>query len=518
MALNIVQQPNNMLWDPYVGAYNNIFIVANSNNATQIGFKYKVDIVTTYNNIDFSTTTIKQPPQPDGLLVINAAEYLRPLLNESDPVNNGQSFDPFSAHMNNTLIHGAVRFKVVITEEVNGVLQGSPVETRNAIAYFGTANEIETPFDTESFVWAVEGDPGAGTNNPQCPVPDMYYLNQPLITWQPNVITKAQDPTMPFDTPSFISITRVTMPRIDGLYIPMYIQKNSELPAATWVNQWVYPAFSVLHRYYNGNTLVYTDAYILDSCGDSKVLSNDTNIQFVAPNSFESISYRYKSSAAGYTHVWITAHPYSDPDVCRGGVNTPALDCNSKESIIAYSEPKPLAAYRIDFEDSCDYQYELNGDGRTKWGQLIFLNKAGTWDTLFLNQVKTEHSIKKSTWRNTPNLPPNTGQWGKDLPSTKQVHVNQVDTTTMFSCKTDYMLDNTEEFMKQLYKSPAVYLITAVPKDYQFPYGSGGNYAPETFRVVIESTSFKVKRRQTDNLFQYTIDCVADLKPRTQRT
>jgi len=99
------------------------------------------------------------------------------------------------------------------------------------------------------------------------------------------------------------------------------------------------------------------------------------------------------------------------------------------------------------------------------------------------------------------------------------VHVNSVDNTMSFELKTDFMLDNTETLMKQLYKSPAVYLITKVAVDTVYYNEDGGNqYAVQPVRVLVDDTTFTAKRSQTDKLFQYTINCTADMKAITQRT
>jgi hypothetical protein len=197
-------------------------------------------------------------------------------------------------------------------------------------------------------------------------------------------------------------------------------------------------------------------------------------------------------------------------------------------SIIAYSEPHPISAYRINLYDICENEYMINGTDRSKFGQIVFQNSYGGWDTIFLKQVKEKYSIKKTTWRGK-NQEIATTVWptatadivystGLETRADKSVRVSSTDNTRQFTLTTDYLLDNTEEMIRQLFSSPAAYLITNTSNDSLANYWPGNLNYTDTFRILIDSSTYDVKRRQTDRLFQYKIDVTADIKPRTQRT
>jgi len=518
MAINNLKLELGNDLDQYVQAYSNLFVTATSTIAATPGFKYKV-VITVYPNEVPQTITVRQTAMPDGTLSIDISQFLRSFVSDDSPLApvidysyNGNPYNSFN------LPNNCVKFKVEVFEEVNGTA-GASATTKKWIAQLSAGSfSIGLSDQGNSLAWDVNGN-----SNTSCPVPGFSSLtNDGLLTFMPDIA--GDDPTCWYPTPSYYKydLTKVELPRLENTMIPMFFVKWSQRSVPTGTAQY-YPAFSVIHKYYNGSTLLGTKSYIIEECGPGTSTESFANEgpSYVASTSTQSISYCYKANSLeeSATHVWVSAHPYSDPDVCRGGVDTPALDCDSMDSIYAYSEPTPIVAYRIDFTDTCKVpMYSNNNEtDRTRFGQLIFMNQLGGWDTIFLNQVKTSYTVKKSTWRSAPK--PSVGGQGWYSSIDKIVHVNDVDSTMSFELKTNFMLDNTETLMKQLYKSPAVYLISKIAVDTVYYNENGGNqYAIQPIRVLVDDATFTVKRNQTDKLFQYSIGCTADIKTITQRT
>jgi hypothetical protein len=501
-------------FDQYVQAYSNLFTTATSTIAATAGFKYKVT-VRAYPNESLQTIVIKQPALPDGTLSIDVSQFLRSFVTDDSPLapilDYAYNTNPYNSF---NLPNNCIKFSVYVEEEVNGSVVGSGSGTSLYIAQLSAGSfSIGVSDQGNSLAWDVQIPYGG---NQACPVPgETSSTNDGLLTFMPDVA--GTDPTCWYPLSDYYKteLTKVQLPRLENTMMPMFFVKWSQAQITNY-----YPAFSVIHKYYNGNTLLATKSYIIEQCGAGTV--TDPYYQgspYVANTSTQSISYCYKGNSLeeSATHVWVSSHVYSDPDVCRGTTDTPALDCNSMDSILAYSEPKPIVAYRIDFVDTCDIPgySDNNESNRSRFGQLIFMNQLGGWDTIFLNQVRTKYTVKKSTWRSSPKAT----QYGWYSSTDKLVHVNDVDNTMSFEVKTDFMLDNTETLMKQLYKSPAVYLITKLATDTVYYNQNGGNqYAIQPIRVTVDDTTFVTKRNQTDKLFQYSIGCTADIKTITQRT
>lgn len=502
--------------DQYVQAYSNLFLTASSTQAATAGFKYLIKIYVYPNEVE-QIITLKQPAQPDGTLSIDISQFLRSFVNEDSPLAPILDFaynsNPYNSFQ---LPNNGVKFYVKVQDEINGAPSGATSSTKNFIAQLSAGSfSIGISDQGNSLAWDIQG-----LNNTDCPVPGYSSLtNDGLLTFQPDVC--GSDPTawFPIDPYWMDQLTTVNLPRLDNTMMPMFFIKWSQRDQTT-TNLKIFSAFSVIHKYYNGTTLLGTKSYIINGCGPSTSTSAYSGaISYETATSTQSISYCYKGNSLeeSATHVWVSAHTYSDPDVCRGGVDTPALDCNSMDSIYAYSEPTPIVAYRINFVDTCKLPWytDNNETDRSRFGQLIFMNQLGGWDTIFLNQVKTKYEVKKSTWRGSAKA---TAQ-GWYSSTDKLVHVNDVDNTMSFELKTGFMLDNTETLMKQLYRSPAVYLITKIATDTVFYNWDGGNqYAIQPIRVLVDDSTFVAKRNQTDKLFQYTINCTADFKTITQRT
>lgn len=515
MAIQNLKLQISNQFDQYVQAYSNLFTTATSTIAATAGFKYKVT-VRVYPNESLQTIVIKQPALPDGTLSIDISQFLRSFVTDDSPLapilDYSYNTNPYNSF---NLPNNCVKFSVYVEEEVNGSVVGSGSGTDKYIAQLSAGSfSIGISDQGNSLAWDVQYQGSGGFN--QCPIPGVSSsTNDGLLTFMPDVAGTDSTCWYPLQDYYKKYLTRVKLPRLENTMMPMFFIKWSQMYGSVF-----YPAFSVIHKYYNGTTLLATKSYIIEQCGAGTVTSSygqDPN--YNANTSTQSISYNYKGNSLeeSATHVWISAHVYSDPDVCRGTTNTPALDCNSMDSIYAYSEPKPIVAYRLDFVDTCDIPFysDNNETNRTRFGQLIFMNQLGGWDTIFLNQVKTKYTVKKSTWRSTQKAT----QYGWYSSTDKLVHVNDVDSTMSFELKTDFMLDNTETLMKQLYKSPAVYLITKLATDTVYYNENGGNqYAIQPIRVTVDDSTFVTKRNQTDKLFQYSIGCTADIKTITQRT
>jgi hypothetical protein len=546
ITLSNTTAPKRASTDPWIPGYTKANITAYSTIWNTVGFKYKVEIFryNYFTNAWVSVAIIKQPPSPAytsytpdidyglGNCNIDVAPYIQAFLNE-------ESFSDFSPAGSDTItmhyhLFGAVKCKVTFTEEVNGVTQGTPVTTQPFILYDG-ANSTTIPEDgdLDNLSWSAYLPTGQSNN--ACPWVDSSTVNYGLLTSNSENIPVSQSQPVPWtgSSPSTQGMPTCTMPRFKRAQYTMTVQAWSALqfsPGGS--NPYVYPAWSVVCSYYNGSTFLGQYAQLFgysaySDPADNKQIGNTTDFNYKVQEAITTIKYNYggftnSSLESAATHVYVTTHNYRDPNICDGIV-TPALDKYSSSSILAYSNMNyPITMHRINFEGSCEipqasgsytWAAALNETDRSKFGQIVFLNSYGGWDTIFLKQVKTEYTSKKTTWRKNQDAPSTVSRNGW-----KSVGVNSTDNTIKFVATTDFMQDVSEMMMRELYASPSAYLITSVLNDTTSANSVRNQYWLESYHVTISDSTFRVKRRQTDNLFQYTIECIADAKYRTQRS
>jgi hypothetical protein len=516
-TIQIQRQPNNYThFDPWTAAYSKLICVAERQNASglQSGYKYRVRVVV--NNVQVAE--IQQPANPDGKLYFDMAPYIKSYVNTDETIGNIQSFNNIIQHR---LTGWAAEFQLYISGIIGQTQVDPEVSTTGDMAYNGStglAFPEDRPFDI--LTWY--------TNNqlpPNCVDCLPNWTNAGLLTWQPNWITKSMDPTMWFAADSDFEVPQVDLYRRGGSIVPMYVQQWSspgQYPFDTNRSIPLRGLFSFQVRYYNKTTLIGTN-WISNStqmgwgpqtsCGPSTASALPGNVDIPGDYSALSMGYQYYGfgNELNATHVWITAHSYADPQACNRPWSGNQLNCWDSASIAEFSGLVPIAAYRVNFIDTCDSNYQDLPSSREKPGQLIFMNSLGGWDVINLKNVKVTYSNKKSMWRNE-NLNDN-GSWYDT-----RNHVNDTESTITFSCSTDYMNDYSETFIRQAFASPAAYLLTQMPFDNVYPGVSGDELSMATIKGVITTQSVTPKRRATDKLYQYNFEFLADAKYKTQRS
>ena len=207
--------------------------------------------------------------------------------------------------------------------------------------------------------------------------------------------------------------------------------------------------YVVIYYYYNGTTLLTTATQALTAVNQSLIGSIYFNL-----DQHVSLGYLTSGQATSCTSVWML-------------INDPVYD-----ELIA-----PINIIR--FDDTCFY------NGAT----LRFMNKYGAYDNyLFTYNKRYSASVKSFEFERSQ------GSWSNGVYSLSKANTGRLSylkqTTKKLQLISDWLDETTQNWLTQLYDSPAVYI----------------NEGEENESVIITNSSYQIKQDKHDELFNEIVE------------
>ena len=208
----------------------------------------------------------------------------------------------------------------------------------------------------------------------------------------------------------------------------------------------------------------------------------------------------------------------------NGGANTlcPTLECSS---FIIYTGvgpanikgqaaiPAGTSYYTVHMEgleeEQISYTYRFNLIDEACRGyepiRLAWLNRLGAWDYFTFNLKTTRKSKVKR--RNYTQL---SGTWNEkyyrpyDHLGGQKVY--KIQSTESLSLNSDYINEETANWLKELFESPDVYIVNKFSSNTPVPTGTARYIHKYIEPVIIKTSSYVKKTRANDGLIQYKLE------------